>query len=98
MNSILVKIIDKLVIQSRTNPRGRRPAATTEHYLKQIMSVLRYGIQWHHLKSDLHYTTYHKTHMKWCKISLEDLRFYELAFKLSLKLSKFTRIELKNLL
>ena len=43
MNSILVKIIDKLVIQSRTNPRGRRPAATTEHYLKQIMSVLRSG-------------------------------------------------------
>ena len=75
MNSILVKIIDNLVIQSRTNPRGRRPAATTEHYLKQIMSVLRSGMQWYHLKSDLHYTTYHKTHMKWCKISLEDLRF-----------------------
>ena len=49
MSSILVKIIDKLVIQSRTNPRGRRPAATTEHYLKQIMSVLHSGMQWHHL-------------------------------------------------
>ena len=92
MNSILVNIIDKLVIQSRTNPRGRRPAATTKHYLKQIMSVLRSGMQWHHLKSDLHYTTYHKTHMKWCKLGI-----YELAFKLSLKLAKFSRGELKNL-
>ena len=92
MNSILVNIIDKLVIQSRTNPRGRRPAATTEHYLFQIMSVLRSGMQWHHLKSDLHYTTYHKTHMKWCKLGI-----YELAFKLSLKLAKFSRGELKNL-
>ena len=43
MNSILVQLINKLVTESKTNPRGRRPAATTEHYLKQIMSVLRSG-------------------------------------------------------
>ena len=56
------------------------------------MSVLRSGMQWHHLKSNLHYTTYHKTHMKWCKLGI-----YELAFKLSLKLAKFNSRELENL-
>jgi hypothetical protein len=50
MNSILVQLIDKLLLQSRTNPRGRRPVETTEHYLKKIMLVLRSGMQWHHLK------------------------------------------------
>lgn len=44
MKSILVQIIDKLVIESETTSRGRKPAAITEHYLKQIMSVLRSGM------------------------------------------------------
>ena len=73
MNSILVQLINKCVADSRTSKKGRRPAALTEHYLKQIMLVLRSGMQWKHLKSDLHYTTYHKKHMKWCKTSLKDL-------------------------
>ena len=49
-------------------------------------------MQWHLLNEKLHYTSYHKKHIEWCKLGV-----YDLVYNLVIKLCKFNGKELKNL-
>ncbi len=79
-----VNLLDRFKIKS-----GRPEKLKRSEYLREILYVLKTGIQWNQLRSKLHWSSYYKKFSKWSKQQVFSTCF-EILTKI-LKKSKYLK-------
>lgn len=85
MNSLVYQVCSlSIQLLDRNKKKPGRPEKLRKYdYLKEILYVLRTGIQWNQLRGKLHWSTYYKKFCKWAKHGI-----FSSAFELVQKVLK----------
>ena len=81
---VYIDILTKLIKNIPRDNRGVSDIKPVQHYIDKIFYVMETGIPWRKLiqtKEDLHYTTYHKKFLHYCKYHI-----FQTAHQIILKL------------
>lgn len=87
MNKIIYLILNYFIDNLKKNKVGRPNKMNNIHYLEEILNILKTGKQWNEITNILHYTTYHKKYMYWCKHKV-----FQNAYYILIKLLKYKNI------